>query len=56
MGTVKTKIFVAGKAGAIKANSYELMTNDMAEVLKYLDANKGAEFKPLYVTSTEGSK
>ena len=47
-----TKVYVAGLKGSQAENSFEIMTNDMAEVLAYLDANQFAEFKTIFVKET----
>ena len=47
-----TKVYVAGLKGSQAENSFEIMTNDMAEVLAYLDANQYAEFKTIFIKET----
>ena len=47
-----TKVYVAGLKGSQAENSFEIMTNDMAEILAYLDANQFAEFKTIFIKET----
>jgi|TARA_R110000822_G_scaffold99676_3_gene224674 hypothetical protein len=47
------KVYLVGNKGAVAANSYELMTNDMTVVMSFMESNVGSEFKAIEV---KGSK